>query len=201
MTLTDYAEPIARLIDELRRLPGIGQKTAQRLAYSLMRRPREDAERLSRAILEVRDKIRYCSRCNNFSDQDPCNYCTSPNRTHETICVVEEPNDILAIEKTREYRGLYHVLHGVLSPINGIGPEDLKLKNLFERLRDGNVKEIILAMIPNVDGEATAIYLAKLLKPIGVRVTRIALGLPVGSDLEFVDEVTMSKALEHRHEL
>ena len=199
--MNDYAEPIARLIDELRKLPGIGQKTAQRLAYNLLRRSREDAERLSRAILDVKEKIRYCSRCDNFSDLDPCNYCTSPNRTQEMICVVEEPNDILSIEKTREYHGQYHVLHGVLSPMNGIGPEELKLKNLLERLREGNVREIILATNPNVEGEATAIYLAKLLKPIGVRVSRIALGLPVGSDLEFADEVTMSKALEHRHTL
>lgn len=197
--MNDYAEPIARLIDELRKLPGIGQKTAQRLAYSLLRRSREDSERLSRAILDVKEKIRYCSRCNNFSDLDPCSYCTNPNRTQDMICVVEEPNDILSIEKTREYHGQYHVLHGVLSPINGIGPEELKLKNLLKRLREGNVREIILATNPNVEGEATAIYLAKLLKPIGVRVSRIALGLPVGSDLEFADEVTMSKALEHRH--
>jgi recombination protein RecR len=197
--MSDYAEPIARLIDELRKLPGIGQKTAQRLAYNLLRRSREDAERLSRAILDVKEKIRYCSRCNNFSDLDPCGYCTNPSRSQETICVVEEPNDILSIERTREYHGQYHVLHGVLSPINGIGPEELKLKNLLERLREGNVHEIILATNPNVEGEATAIYLAKLLKPIGIRVSRIALGLPVGSDLEFADEVTMSKALEHRH--
>jgi recombination protein RecR len=199
--VNDYAEPIARLIDELRKLPGIGQKTAQRLAYSLLRRSREDAERLSRAILDVKEKIRYCSRCNNFSDLDPCNYCVNPNRSQETICVVEEPNDILSIERTREYHGQYHVLHGVLSPINGVGPEELKLKNLLERLREGNVQEIILATNPNVEGEATAIYLAKLLKPIGIRVSRIALGLPVGSDLEFADESTMSKALEHRHTL
>ena len=199
--MNDYAEPIARLIDEFRKLPGIGQKTAQRMAYNLLRRSREDAERLSRAILDVKEKIRYCSRCNNFSDQDPCSYCTSPNRTEEIICVVEEPNDVLAIEKTREYHGQYHILHGALSPINGVGPEDLKLKNLLERLRTGNVREIILATNPNVEGEATAIYLAKLLKPIGVRVSRIALGLPVGSDLEFADEVTMSKALENRHVL
>lgn len=197
--MNDYAEPIARLIDELRRMPGIGQKTAQRLAYSLLRRPREDAERLSRAILDVKEKIRSCSRCNNFSDRDPCGYCTSPDRTPEIICVVEEPNDILPIERTREYHGQYHVLHGALSPINGIGPEDLKLKNLLTRLQEGNVKEIIVATNPNVEGEATAIYLAKLLKPIGVQVSRIALGLPVGSDLEFADEVTMSKALEGRH--
>jgi len=199
--MSDYAEPIERLIEEFRKLPGIGSKTAQRLAYNVIRRPREDAERLSRAILEVKEKIRYCSRCNNFSDQDPCYYCISQNRSPETICVVEEPNDILSIERTREYHGQYHVLHGVLSPINGIGPEDLMLKNLLERLREGKVREIIVATNPNVEGEATAIYLAKLLKPIGVKVSRIALGVPVGSDLEFTDEVTMSKALEHRHEL
>ncbi len=199
--MTDYAEPIARLIDEFRKLPGIGQKTAQRLAYSLLRRPREDADRLSQAILDVKEKIRYCSRCNNFSDLDPCGYCASPSRSQDTICVVEEPNDILSIEKTREYHGQYHVLHGALSPINGIGPDELKLKNLLERLREGNVQEIILATNPNVEGEATAIYLAKLLKPIGIKVSRIALGLPVGSDLEFADEVTMSKALQHRHTL
>jgi recombination protein RecR len=197
----DYAEPIARLIDELRRMPGIGQKTAQRLAYSILRRPRADAERLSRAILDVKEMIRCCSRCNNFSDRDLCHYCAAPGRNQEIICVVEEPNDIVSIERTREFQGQYHVLHGVLSPINGVGPEDLKLKSLLERLRAGNVREIILAMNPNVEGEATAIYLAKLLKPIGVKVTRIALGLPVGSDLEFADEVTVSKALEHRHEL
>ncbi len=199
--MSDYAEPIERLIDEFRKLPGVGLKSAQRLAYSVLRRPREDAERLSRAILDVKDKIRYCSRCNNFSDRDPCNFCSSAGRSAEIICVVEEPNDILAIEKTREYHGQYHVLHGVLSPINGMGPEHLMLKNLLERLRDGNVKEIILATNPNVEGEATAIYIAKLLKPIGLKVSRIALGVPVGSDLEFADEVTMSKALEHRHEL
>ncbi len=199
--MSDFAEPIEKLIDEFRRMPGIGPKSAQRLAYSVLRRPREDAERLSRAILEVKEKIRFCSRCNNFSDRDPCNYCSNPGRSNETICVVEEPYDILAVEKTREYHGQYHVLHGVLSPINGMGPEDLRLKNLLERLREGNVREIILATNPNVEGEATAIYIAKLLKPIGVKVSRIALGLPVGSDLEFADEVTMSKALEHRHEI
>jgi len=199
--MSDYAEPIEKLIDEFRRLPGIGPKSAQRLAYSVLRRPKEDAERLSRAILEVKEKIRYCSRCNNFSDRDPCHYCSNVSRSSETICVVEEPHDILAVEKTREYHGQYHVLHGVLSPINGVGPEDLMLNNLLERLREGNVREIILATNPNVEGEATAIYLAKLLKPIGVKVSRIALGVPVGSDLEFADEVTMSKALEHRHEL
>ncbi len=199
--MSDYAEPIACLIDELRKLPGIGTKTAQRLAYSLLRRPRGDAERLGRAILEVRDKIRCCSRCNNYSDRDPCHFCTSPDRSPELICIVEEPHDILSIEKTREYHGQYHVLHGALSPIDGVGPDDLMLKNLLERLRDGGVREIIIATDPDVEGEATAIYLAQLLKPLGVKVSRIALGVPVGSDLEFADEVTMSKALEYRHEL
>jgi recombination protein RecR len=199
--MSDYAEPIEKLIDEFRRLPGIGSKSAQRLAYCVLRRSREDAERLSRAILEVKDKIFYCSRCNNFSDSDPCHYCRNAARSNETICVVEEPNDILAVEKTREYHGQYHVLHGVLSPINGVGPDELRISNLLERLREGNVREIIIATNPNVEGEATAIYLAKLLKPIGIKVSRIALGLPVGSALEFADEVTMSKAMEHRHEL
>jgi recombination protein RecR len=199
--MSDYAEPIEKLIDEFRKLPGIGPKTAQRLAYNVLRRPKEDAERLSGAILEVKEKIRSCSRCNNFSDRDPCGYCSNPSRSPEIICVVEEPHDILAVEKTREYHGQYHVLHGALSPINGIGPEDLKLKNLLERLKEGNVREIILATNPNVEGEATAIYIAKLLKPIGVKVSRVALGLPVGTDLEFADEMTMLKALEHRYEL
>lgn len=199
--MSDYAEPIEKLIDEFRKLPGIGSKSAQRLVYSILRRPKEDAERLSRAIMEVKAKVGFCSRCNNFSDLDPCYYCSHSSRSSETICIVEEPHDILAIEKTREYHGQYHVLHGVLSPINGVGPEDLKLKNLLERLREGSVHEIIVATNPNVEGEATAIYLAKLLKPIGVKVSRIALGVPVGSDLDYADEVTMSKALEHRHEL
>ena len=199
--MSDYAAPIEGLIEEFRKLPGIGAKTAQRLTYSLLRRPREDAERLSRAIMEVKDRVRTCLLCNNFSDQDPCQFCTSPSRSPETICVVEEPHDILPIERTRDYRGHYHVLHGVLSPMNGIGPDDLKLGSLIERLKSGVVREVILAMNPNVEGEATAIYLARLLKPAGVKVSRIALGVPMGSDLEFADEVTMAKALEHRHEL
>ncbi|MEJ2109239.1 MAG: recombination mediator RecR [Acidobacteriota bacterium] len=199
--MSDYAEPIERLIDEFRKLPGIGSKSAQRLVYNIMRRPREDALRLSDAILAVKEKIKFCSRCNNFSDRDPCEYCNNSRRSSETICVVEEPHDILAIERTREYHGQYHVLHGVLSPINGVGPEDLRLKNLLERLREGNTREIILATNPNVEGEATAIYIAKLLHPIGIKVSRIALGIPVGSDLEYADEITMSKALEYRHEI
>jgi len=199
--MSDYAEPIERLIEEFRKLPGIGAKTAQRLTYSLLRRPREDAERLSRAILEIKDRVSYCSVCNNFSDRDPCQFCSSQSRSAETICVVEEPHDILPIERTRDFHGQYHVLHGVLSPINGIGPDDLRIASLLERLKSTGVREIILAMNPNVEGEATAIYLARLLKPTGVRVSRIALGVPMGSDLEFADEVTMAKALEHRHEL
>ena len=199
--MSDYAEPIERLIDEFRKLPGIGSKSAQRLSYSLLRRPREDAERLSNAIMAIKDQVRICSQCNNYSDRDPCEYCSNTRRSNDTICVVEEPYDIIAIERTREYHGRYHVLHGVLSPINGIGPQDLKLKNLLERLREGNVREVILATNPNVEGEATAMYIAKLLNPIGVKVSRIALGIPVGSDLEYADEVTMSKALEHRHEI
>src|SRR5512135_522304 len=150
--MSDYAEPIERLIEEFRKLPGVGAKTAQRLAYSLLRRPREEAERLSKAIIDVKDRIRYCSVCNNFSDQDPCQFCTSPSRTPEIICVVEEPGDILPIERTREYHGQYHVLHGVLSPMNGVGPEDLKLANLLERVKTGKVREVILAMNPKVEG-------------------------------------------------
>jgi recombination protein RecR len=198
--MSDYAEPIERLIDEFTRFPGIGKKSAQRMAYFVLRREKEFNERLCRAISDVKDKIRTCSRCTNFSDSDPCRYC-GPSRSGETICVVEEPKDILAVEQTREYHGRYHVLHGVLSPINGVGPSELMIGNLLERLREGTVKEIILATNPNVEGEATAIYLSKLIKPIGVKVSRIALGLPVGSDLEYADEMTMSKALEYRHEM
>lgn len=199
--MLDYAEPISRLIDELRRLPGIGHKSAQRIASYLLRVPAEDVRRLIAAIEEVRIKIVLCSICHNFTDKDPCRYCANPARDHSVICVVEEPNNLVAIERTREYRGLYHVLHGALSPIRGIGPEELKIKSLLERLRDGQVKEIILATNPNTEGEATANYLARLLKPLGLHVTRIAMGLPVGSDLEYADEVTMHKALVNRREI
>lgn len=204
--MLDYAEPVTRLIDEFKRLPGIGHKSAQRLAFHLLRIPLEEAERLTDAIREVKEKIVFCTLCNNLTDTDPCRYCASPARDRSIICVVEEPYNLVAIEKTREYHGLYHVLHGSLSPIRGIGPEELRIKNLIERLRpleDGSseVKEIILATNPNTEGEATANYLGRLLKPLGVRVTRIAMGLPVGSDLEYADEVTMHKALVHRHEI
>lgn len=199
--MMDYAGPISKVIDELKRLPGIGQKTAQRLAYSILRKSKVEVEQLAQAILELKEKIKYCSICNNLTDTDPCSFCTNPSRTDKTICVVETPNNILTIERTREYQGRYHVLHGAISPIDGIGPEDLKLKNLLERIKSGQTQEIIIATNPNVEGEATAIYISKLIKPLGVKVTRIALGIPVGSDLEFADEVTMSKALEGRREL
>ena len=199
--MQDYAEPLARLIDELKRLPGIGQKSAQRLAFHLQRAPREEAERLATAILEVKDKIGFCSVCNNLTEQDPCAYCSDARREQEVLCVVETPYNVVAVEKTRDFRGQYHVLHGVLSPLQGIGPEELKLKNLFERLKGGKVKEIIVATSPTVEGEATAVYLSKLIKPLGIKVTRIATGIPVGSELEFADEVTMLKALEGRREM
>jgi recombination protein RecR len=203
--MLDYAEPVTRLIDEFKRLPGVGHKSAQRLAFHLLRVPTEEATRLIDAIREVKEKIVFCSTCNNLTDADPCRYCASPTRDRTVICVIEEPYNLVAIEKTREYNGQYHVLHGSLSPIRGIGPEELKIKNLLERMRpreDGaDVQEIILATNPNTEGEATANYLGRLLKPLGVRVTRIAMGLPVGSDLEYADEVTMHKALTNRHEI
>ena len=204
--MLDYAEPVTRLIDELKRLPGIGHKSAQRVAFHLLKASLEEADRLVVAIREVKDRIIFCSICNNLTDTDPCRYCSSPTRDRSIICVVEEPYNLVAIEKTREYHGLYHVLHGALSPIRGMGPDELRIRNLIERLRpdeqgESIVKEIILATNPNTEGEATANYLARLLKPLGLRVTRIAMGLPVGSDLEYADEVTMYKALSNRHEV
>lgn len=199
--MLDYAEPVTKLIDELKRLPGIGHKSAQRLAFYILRADREEADRLIEAITEVKEKIIICSTCNNITDVDPCRFCSSDARDKRIILVVEEPYNLVTIEKTREYKGLYHVLHGALSPIRGIGPDELKIKNLFERLRGGEVEEIILATNPNTEGEATANYLSKLLKPLVVRVTRIAMGVPVGSDLEYADEVTMHKALSNRHEI
>ncbi|MBX3276556.1 MAG: recombination mediator RecR [Acidobacteria bacterium] len=204
--MLDYAEPVTRLIDEFKRLPGIGHKSAQRLAFHLLKSSQEDAERLADAIREVKARIIFCSTCNNLTDVDPCRFCANPARDRSIICVVEEPYNLVAIEKTREYHGAYHVLHGALSPIRGIGPEDLRIRNLLERLRPGpdgesEIREIILATNPNTEGEATANYLGRLLKPLGVRVTRIAMGLPVGSDLEYADEVTMHKALLNRHEM
>jgi recombination protein RecR len=199
--MPDFAEPISRLIDELKRLPGIGQKTAQRLAFHLLRADREQAFALADAIRDAKEKIRECSICQNITDVDPCHYCTSTTRNRKTICVVEEAHNINAIEKTRQYNGLYHVLGGTLSPLSGVGPDQLNLKTLVERLKGGQVEEIIIATNPTAEGEATAVYVSKLLKPLGVRVTRIGVGIPVGSDLEYADEVTMLKAMEGRREL
>ncbi|HXH51182.1 MAG TPA: recombination mediator RecR [Terriglobia bacterium] len=199
--MNEYAAPLARLIDELKRLPGIGQKSAQRIAFHLERAPREDVQRLAEALLDAKDKIRLCSVCNNLTESDPCEYCSDPRRDPEVLCVVETPYNVISVEKAHEFRGRYHVLHGALSPLQGIGPEQLKLKNLIERLKDGTVREMIVATSPTVEGEATAVYLAKLVKPLGVKVSRIAMGIPVGSDLEFADEVTMLRALEGRREM
>ncbi len=199
--MPDFAEPLARLIQEVKRLPGIGQKSAQRIAFHILRAPREDVERLAAALLDVKDRLGLCAECNNISDAELCPFCRDPHRDRRKICVVEEPHNILPVETTRIYDGLYHVLHGSISPLRGIGPEQLRIKELLGRLERGEVEEIILATNPTVEGEATAVYLARLLKPLGVRVTRIAMGIPVGSDLEYADEVTMSKSLENRREI
>jgi recombination protein RecR len=194
-------EPLQDLIAQLQRLPGIGAKSAQRLAFHLLKSPREDVDRLSQAMTRVKDRIAHCSVCSNITDADPCAYCSDPGRQQGLICVVEDPQNVTAVEKTREFRGVYHVLMGVLSPLQGIGPDDLKIKSLLSRVQHGQIEEIVLATNPTVEGEATAIYLAKLLKPLGVRVTRIAMGVPVGSDLEYADEVTMGKAMSGRREV
>ena len=194
-------DPLTRLIEQLQKLPGIGAKSAQRLAFHVLKAPREDVDRLADAMRDVKDRITYCSICNNITDTDPCFFCTSPGRDARVICVVEEPENVSAVEKTRDFKGTYHVLMGALSPLHGVGPDELKIKGLLGRVSAGGVDEVILATNPNVEGEVTAIYLAKLLKPLGVRVTRIAMGIPVGSDLEYADEVTMHKAMEGRREL
>ena len=199
--MADFAEPLARLIREFKRLPGIGQKSAQRLAFHVLRHTRDDAERFATALLDVKDKLGICSSCNNISDAELCPYCRDTNRDRSQICVVEEPHNILPIETTRHFNGLYHVLHGTISPLRGVGPEQLRIKNLITRLQEGGVEEIIMATNPTVEGEATAVYVSRLLRPLGVKVTRIAMGIPVGSDLEFADEVTMLKSLENRREI
>ena len=193
-------DPLIRLIEQLQRLPGIGPKGAQRLAFHLLKTPREDTERLVEALRDVKEQVTYCSLCNNITAVDPCAFCSNADRDHHVICVVEEPQNVGAIEKTREFKGVYHVLMGALSPLQGVGPDDLKITGLLGRVTNG-VTEVILATNPNVEGEATAIYLARLLKPLGVKVTRIAMGVPVGSDLEYADEVTMHKAMEGRREV
>ena len=199
--MPDFAEPLARLIQEFKRLPGIGQKSAQRIAFHVLRAGRDDAERLAQAILDLKDRLGLCAVCNNISDGEKCPFCLDTRRDESVICVVEEPHSIVPIETTRQFEGLYHVLHGSISPLRGIGPDQLRIKSLLERLESGAVKEIILATNPTVEGEATAAYLARLLKPLGLKVTRIAMGIPVGSELDFADEVTMSKSLENRREM
>ena len=195
------AQPVLRLINEFHKLPGIGPKTAQRLTYYLIRMPDEEARALAEAILAIKDSIVLCSTCQNTTDSDPCLICRNDRRDRSQICVVAEPLDILPLERTGSYRGLYHVLHGAISPADGIGPDDLKMKELLERLKDDAVSEVILATNPNLEGEATAMYLHKLISPLGVRVTRLARGLPFGADLEYADDVTLTRALENRQEI
>jgi len=194
-------EPLTRLIEQLQRLPGIGRKSAQRLAFHVLKTPRESADQLCDAIRDVKDRVTYCSVCSNVTDVDPCPICTDDSRNSRIICVVEEPPNVLAIERSRDYNGIYHVLMGALSPLQGIGPDELRIRSLLSRIDAGGADEVILATNPNVEGEATAIYLAKLLKPLGVRVTRITMGVPVGSDLEYTDDITMHKAMEGRREV
>jgi len=198
--MSSLPDSLTRLVEQLQKLPGIGAKSAQRLAFHILRTPRDDADRLCEAIRDVKERVTYCSTCNNITDVDPCQFCTGSGRDQRLICVVEEPQNVAVVEKTREFRGVYHVLMGVLSPLHGVGPDDLKIKGLLARVANG-ADEVILATNPTVEGEATALYLARLLKPLGVRVTRIAMGIPVGSDLEYADEVTMSRAMEGRRDL
>ena len=196
-----YAKPVANLIAELNKLPGIGPKSAQRLAFHLLSVSNEEARALAEAIIEAKEKVRYCSVCGDLTELDPCAICQSSNRDGTIICVVEHPRDVVALEKTREFKGLYHVLHGVISPMDGIGPEQLRIKDLLERIRNSQVQEVVIATNPNVEGEATAMYLAKLLAPLGIKVTRIAHGLPVGGELEYADELTLTRAFLGRREM
>jgi len=199
--VTKFAEPMARLIDELKKLPGIGSKSAQRMAFHILRASGEDAEALAGAIRNLKEKLHLCSVCSNITDIDPCSYCASPTRNQRLVCVVEEPTNIAAVEKTRSYNGVYHVLHGAISPLHGVGPEQLRIPSLLKRIERGDVDEVIIATNPTLEGEATAVHLTGLLKRPGVKVTRIATGIPAGSDIEYADEVTMLKAMEGRREL
>jgi recombination protein RecR len=196
-----YAVPIAKLVEEFQRLPGIGHKSAQRLAFHIINMPNEKVQSLANSILEAKEKTKYCSVCSNLTDVDPCSLCSSTSRDKSAICVVQDARDVVAMERTREFKGLYHVLQGAISPMQGIGPGDIRIKELLKRLGDGEVKEVILATNPNVEGEATAMYVSKLIKPLGVKTTRIAHGIPVGGDLEYADEVTLAKAFEGRREI
>jgi len=199
--MSRFAEPMARLIDELKKLPGVGSKSAQRLAFHILRSSEDDAGALATAIHDVKASLRLCSLCNNITDIDPCTYCSSPTRNQRLICVVEEPTNIASVERTRHYNGVYHVLHGAISPIHGVGPEQLRISNLMRRVEDGQADEVILATNPTVEGEATATYLSGQLRRAGLKVTRIATGIPAGSDIEYADEITMLKAMEGRREL
>lgn len=201
MASREMSDPLAGLVAALQRLPGIGAKSAQRLAFHLLKTPREDVDALCAAMLSVKDRVTYCSICSNITDVDPCGYCTDTGRDGRIICVVEQPENVWAVERTRGFRGRYHVLMGAIAPLQGIGPDDLKIKGLLARVADGSVEEIIVATNPTVEGEATALYIARLLKPLGVRVSRIAMGVPVGSDLDYTDEFTMSKAMEGRRDM
>ncbi len=196
-----YAVPVAKLVEEFQKLPGIGHKSAQRLAFHVINMPMERVQGLANSILDAKQKTKYCSICSNLTDTDPCPLCSGTSRDRSSICVVQDARDVVAMERTREFKGLYHVLHGAISPMMGIGPEDIRIKELIMRLGSGEVKEVILATNPNVEGEATAMYLSKLIKPLGVKTTRIAHGIPVGGDLEYADEVTLAKALEGRREI
>lgn len=196
-----YAGPVQDLIDELGRLPGVGPKSAQRIAFHLLKLPKQDALRLARAVTEVKERVTLCARCFNVAEGDECGVCTDSRRERGVLCVVEEPRDIVAVEKTHEYRGRYHVLQGAISPIEGIGPDQLKVRELLARLEPEEISEVILCTNPNIEGEATAMYLARLLRPLGLKVTRIASGLPVGGDLEYADELTLGRALEGRREV
>ena len=199
--MSRFAEPMARLIEELKKLPGVGPKSAQRLAFHILRSSDENAELLASAVRDLKAQLRLCSVCNNITDVDPCTYCTNPTRNHRLVCVIEEPTNIASIEKTKHFNGVYHVLHGAISPLHGVGPEHLRISNLTRRVDQGEVDEVILATNPTIEGEATASYLADALKKLRVKVTRIATGVPAGSDIEYTDEVTMHKAMEGRREL